>query len=164
MSSVREEYSAQIRAMQHGDLAAIADVERRSYEFPWSQGVFRDCLLAGYLCSVLDYDGAVTGYSILSVAADEAHVLNLCIGPDWRGYGYGSLLLDNLLSRADHAGVNRILLEVRPSNRQAVRLYLKRGFVRIGERRNYYQAEVGREDALVLALTLGKTPDPRLLR
>ncbi len=155
MSSVREEFRAQIRAMQHGDLAAVAEVERQSYDFPWSQGVFRDCLLAGYYCSVLDYDGTVSGYSVLSVAADEAHVLNLCVGPEWRGYSYGSQLLDDLLSRARAASVNRVLLEVRPSNRQAVRLYLKRGFVRIGERRNYYQADVGREDALVLALSLG---------
>ncbi len=154
MSSVRSVYDAKLRAMRHSDLIAVADVERSSYDFPWSQGVFRDCLLAGYYCSVIDYDGAIIGYAILSIAADEAHILNLCIGPNWRGYGYGSKLLDDLLARARLAEVNRVFLEVRPSNRQAVRLYLRRGFVRIGQRSAYYQSREGREDALVFALTL----------
>ena len=73
-----------IRDMTHDDLSMVSDIERRSYEFPWSHGVFRDCLLAGYQCIVLERDGDVAGYGILSVAAGEAHILNLCVGPAWR--------------------------------------------------------------------------------
>ena len=65
-----------IRPMNHDDLATVSDIERRSYDFPWSHGVFRDCLLAGYQCIVMERDELVAGYAILSIAAGEAHILN----------------------------------------------------------------------------------------
>lgn len=154
MSSVRQEYSATVRMMRHSDLVSIAAVERLSYDFPWSQGVFRDCLLAGYYCLVLEHQGEIRGYAILSVAAGEAHILNLCISPELRGYGYGARLLDELLARSRALQVQQVLLEVRPSNETAVLLYKKRGFVRIGARHNYYQAHQGREDAWVYSLVI----------
>ena len=93
--------------MVHDDIAEVSDIERRSYDFPWSHGVFRDCLLAGYQCIVLDRDGDVAGYGILSVAAGEAHILNLCIEPAYRSHGYGERMLDGLggvsTNRADGA-------------------------------------------------------------
>jgi len=73
------EAPTRIRSMARDDLALVSDIERRSYEFPWSHGVFRDCLLAGYSCIVIERDDTVAGYSILSIAAGEAHILNLCI-------------------------------------------------------------------------------------
>ena len=65
----------QIRSMSPADLKAVAAVERVSYEFPWSQGVFRDCLLAGYQSLVLEIGSTINGYAIMSVAAGEAHIL-----------------------------------------------------------------------------------------
>ncbi len=73
-----------IRSMNHEDLSIVSDIERQSYEFPWSHGVFRDCVLAGYQCVVLERDDEVVGYSILSIAAGEAHILNICIHPTYR--------------------------------------------------------------------------------
>lgn len=143
-----------IRDMNHDDLAMVSDIERRSYEFPWSHGVFRDCLLAGYQCVVLIREGRVAGYSILSVAAGEAHILNLCIDPEFRALGYGEKLLDELLYRARSASVREIFLEVRPSNKTAIGLYQKKGFHKIAARPAYYQAREGREDASVLAKKL----------
>lgn len=154
MSSVRQEYAANVRMMRHSDLPDIAAIERKSYDFPWSQGVFRDCLLAGYYCLVMEHQGVVRGYAILSVAAGEAHILNLCISPELRGYGYGGKMLDELLARGRALQVQRVLLEVRPSNESALLLYTKRGFVRIGARHNYYQAHQGREDAWVYGLVI----------
>ena len=89
-----------VREMIHDDVPEVSDIERRSYEFPWSHGVFRDCLLAGYNCTVVEREGAVVGYGILSIAAGEAHVLNLCIDPLYRELGYGERLLDEVLTRA----------------------------------------------------------------
>ena len=86
--------------MRHEDLAHVSDIERRSYDFPWSHGVFRDCLLAGYQCVVLERDGDVAGYAVLSVAAGEAHILNLCVEPAFRSHGYGERMLDEILFRA----------------------------------------------------------------
>jgi ribosomal-protein-alanine N-acetyltransferase len=142
------------RTMSHDDLPQVSDIERRSYDYPWSHGVFRDCLLAGYSCIVLERADEIAGYGILSVAAGEAHILNLCVDPDYRRLGYGDRLLDEILLRARAAGVREIFLEVRPSNAIALGLYRKKGFHQIANRRAYYQARNGREDAAVLSLVL----------
>lgn len=143
-----------IRDMEHHDLAAVSDIERRSYEFPWSHGVFRDCLLAGYQSIVLVCEERIAGYGILSVAAGEAHILNLCVEPAYRSLGYGEKLLDEMLFRARSASVREIFLEVRPSNEAAIALYRKKGFHQVANRPAYYQANHGREDAAVFAKKL----------
>ncbi len=143
-----------IRDMTHDDLAMVSDIERRSYEFPWSHGVFRDCLLAGYQNIVLIRDDVVAGYGVLSIAAGEAHILNICVEPEHRARGYGEKLLDEILFRARTAGVRQIFLEVRPSNETAIALYRKKGFHQVANRPSYYQAQHGREDAAVLAKKL----------
>ena len=140
--------------MRHEDLANVSDIERRSYDFPWSHGIFRDCLLAGYQCVVLDREGDVAGYGILSIAAGEAHILNICVDPAYRSLGYGERLLDDMLFRARTSAVAQIFLEVRPSNQHALALYKKKGFHKVAKRPAYYQAHDGREDADVLAKKL----------
>ena len=143
-----------IREMTHDDLAMVSDIERRSYEFPWSHGVFRDCLLAGYQMIVLVRGDAVAGYGVLSIAAGEAHILNICVDRVHRSHGYGEQLLDEILYRARTAHVRQIFLEVRPSNERAIALYRKKGFHQVANRPAYYQADKGREDAAVLAKKL----------
>lgn len=143
-----------IRDMGHDDLAMVSDIERRSYEFPWSHGVFRDCLLAGYQSIVLIREDRVAGYGILSVAAGEAHILNLCVEPEYRSMGYGERLLNEMLFRARSTSVREIFLEVRPSNETALALYRKKGFYQVAHRPAYYQSHQGREDAAVLAKKL----------
>lgn len=142
--------------MVHDDIAHVSDIERRSYDYPWSHGVFRDCLLAGYYCVVIDREGKVVGYAILSIAAGEAHILNLCVDPMYRQLGYGERLLDEILVRANKSEVREVLLEVRPSNSSAIALYKKKGFRQVAFRPAYYQASAGREDAAVLAKRLRK--------
>ena len=143
-----------IRDMNHDDLSMVSDIERRSYEFPWSHGVFRDCLLAGYQNIVLVRGDVVAGYGVLSVAAGEAHILNVCVDPAHRARGYGEGLLDEMLFRARAASVRQVFLEVRPSNKPALALYRKKGFHKVAERPAYYQAHDGREDAAVLSKKL----------
>ncbi len=146
-----------VRNMTHEDLADVSDIERRSYDFPWSHGVFRDCLLAGYHCIVLIREERPIGYGILSVAAGEAHILNLCIDPRYRAHGHGERLLDEMLVMARGAEVAEIFLEVRPSNAAALALYRKKGFHQVASRPSYYQATDGREDAAVLAKKLDRS-------
>ncbi len=154
MIAPMQEPPVHIRLMHHDDLAMVSDIERRSYDFPWSHGVFRDCLLAGYQCIVMDRDARVAGYAILSIAAGEAHILNLCVDPTHRAHGYGEQLLNEILGRARIAEVEEIFLEVRPSNETAMALYKKKGFHQIAHRPKYYQAQRGREDAAVLSMKL----------
>jgi ribosomal-protein-alanine N-acetyltransferase len=142
----------EVRAMRREDLQAVSTLESASYDFPWSRGIFSDCLKAGHPCWVLLSDGEVAGYGILSVAAGEAHVLNLCIGQPWRGQGLGRHLLGRLLDVARWSGAERVFLEVRPSNPVAQQLYASVGFRQIGRRPRYYPSKEGREDAIVMAL------------
>jgi ribosomal-protein-alanine N-acetyltransferase len=145
-----------IRDMGPDDVTMVADVESQSYDFPWSEGIFRDCLRAGYYCCVAEIDHIVIGYGIMSIGAGEAHVLNLCVDKPYRCRGIGSLLLEHLLEFAKGLAIGDVFLEVRPSNPVAIRLYQSRGFAQIGVRRGYYQAVGGREDAVVLRKVLGK--------
>ena len=143
-----------LRAMREADLPAVMAIETRAYAFPWTQGVFRDCLLAHHPSWVLIEDGQVIGYAVLSIAANEAHVLNLCTAPEMQGRGHGRRLLRALMDLARGRGAQRVFLEVRPSNAPAIALYHDEGFNEIGRRPRYYPARDGREDALVMALEL----------
>lgn len=139
-----------IRPMRRSDVDEVHAIELDSYPFPWSRGVFGDCMRIGYCCRVAERAGEICGYAILSVAAGEAHLLNLCIGENVRGQGLARLLLDAVLVEARLLKAGRLFLEVRPSNERAVTLYEKNGFRRIGRRPGYYPDFEGREDAIVM--------------
>ena len=155
MSAAIDSLPVDVRPMREGDLPRVAEIERGAYEFPWSPGVFRDCLRVGYNCWVLEVDGEVQSYGIMSVAAGESHVLNLCVSTGWQGCGLGRRMLDRLLEVARDHHADTMLLEVRPSNPRAQALYRSMGFNEVGVRRAYYPARQGREDALLLARDLG---------
>ena len=142
------------RAMSPFDVPGVAAVERASYPFPWSEGIFRDCLRVGYLCRVAENAGEIVAYGIVAMGAGEAHVLNICVAEHVRGRGIGRRMLMLLIERSVQAGMQDVFLEVRPSNMLAIALYQSLGFIEVGRRRGYYQAEVGREDALVLKLSM----------
>jgi len=144
--------SLEMRAMRRDDLQRVSELENASYDFPWSQGIFGDCLKAGHPSWVLCLDGHVVGYGILSVGAGEAHILNVCIAPEQRGQGFGRYLMKRLMDIARWNGAERVFLEVRPSNPNAQQLYVSMGFREIGRRPRYYPAHGGREDAIVMVL------------
>ena len=144
-----------LRALRVRDLPRVLEIERAGYPYPWSEGIFRDCLRTDYHAIVLaDQDGVIYGYYVISVAVGEAHLLNLCVGPDCQREGHGQHLLEALCAQARDAGADTLFLEVRPSNVAARKLYEQTSFEQIGRRRSYYPAADGREDALVLAKRL----------
>lgn len=142
------------RAMRPDDLVRVSEIERHIYSHPWTQGNFADSLQAGYHCHVLEVGGRLVGYGILAVAAGEAHLLNISIDAAWQSRGLGRALLLHHIDLARDLAARILLLEVRPSNAVARRLYESIGFERIAVRRGYYPAADGREDALLLLLTL----------
>jgi ribosomal-protein-alanine N-acetyltransferase len=148
-----------IRIMKSADLDTVALLESRNYEFPWGRGIFNDCLLASYFAVVLERGAEIMGYAIFSTAAAEGHILNLCVDEGSRSMGYGQQLLEYLLEYAEDIGIERLFLEVRPSNEAALNLYDRAGFNRLGVRKGYYRTRKGREDALVLAKELCLPPD-----
>lgn len=154
MSAALESWPPTIRPMRDDDLDAVWAIERRAYRYPWSKGIFIDCLRVPYVCEILEEAGRAIGYAIMSLGGDEAHLLNLCLDESVRGRRLGTMLLEHVMQRATREGVRVLYLEVRPSNSHALKLYRDAGFNRVGVRKNYYRAPGGREDALVLARSL----------
>jgi ribosomal-protein-alanine N-acetyltransferase len=126
---LKDPYPA-LRTMTADDLEQVAAIEMSAYEYPWTHGIFRDCLRAGYDCIVLVHGIEVVGYGVLSAAAGEAHVLNVCVAPELQGRGHGRRLLHALLKLARGRGVARVFLEVRPSNAHAIALLPGQGRAR----------------------------------
>lgn len=155
MAAARLPLAVHFRPMRQADVPLVADMEARAYAFPWTSGIFRDCLNAGYQCWVAESDPGLLGYAVLSIGADEAHLLNLCVDPALQGKGLGRRLLRRMVDLARWHMADRIFLEVRPSNPAAIALYASERFDRIGQRPRYYPAKDGREDAIVMALELG---------
>jgi len=140
--------------MQVDHLDKVKHNERRAYSHPWTEGIFRDCIDSGYECWLLEVASQVIGHGILSTGAGESHLLNICINPEYQGHGYGALLLDHMIARAEFHQCACVFLEVRASNLAAYKLYEKVGFTEIGVRKDYYPGYVGAEDALVLVKSL----------
>lgn len=135
-------------------VALVGTMERRNYEFSWNDGIFRDCVKAGYICELVQLDGEVIGYGIMQIGADEAHILNLCIDQPFQRQGFARVLLEHLIEQAGVHRAHIVFLEVRPSNPRAVELYQRSGFNEIGLRKGYYDSNQGREDALVMARSI----------
>ncbi len=140
--------------MNMSDLDEIIAIENVVYPFPWSRGNFADSISAGYSAWVCRIGGELVGYAVVMLALDEAHLLNISVDAKRQGMGFGARLLRHAMQVARDRGATTLLLEVRPSNDRALELYEHFGFVRIGVRKNYYPAAVGREDAIVLTHAL----------
>ena len=154
--SARIDTLPRYRRMTAGDLDAIAAIEQAAYPHPWTRGNFSDSLEAGYHGWILECGGEIAGYTIVMIAAGEAHLLNLTVGGSWQRRGLGRELLAFALRLARDYGAQKVFLEVRPSNSAARALYTSAGFSEIAVRRDYYPAGTEREDAVVLALSLDR--------
>ncbi len=155
MSAQLQPLQARFVPMGAQDRDAIAAIERDLYPFPWTRGNFSDSLQAGYSTWTLRQDDSeLLAYAVMMLAVDEAHLLNLSVARAHQRKGLGWRMLDWMCMRAREYGAKSLLLEVRPTNVQAHRLYARYGFQKIGLRRDYYPAAGGREDADVMRKTL----------
>ncbi len=148
---IEDVYAASFRAMRETDLSAIMEIENVAYEFPWTEGIFNDCLANDYQATLYINQGVIQAYSVAQYVVDECHLLNLCVRNDAQNDGLGMRMVKRLMNQARKNNMGSIFLEVRASNVAAIHLYDKLGFNEIGLRRDYYPAKNGREDALVLA-------------
>lgn len=147
-------FHALVRRLSEGDLDRIMEIESSAYPWPWTRGIFADCIRVGYDCWGLQLGGALSGYCVQTHAAGESHLLNLCVAPDWQRQGFGRLLLDHAIRVARQHNCSSMFLEVRPSNPAGIELYRNHGFIIVGERPDYYRSELGRESAIVMRLSL----------
>lgn len=155
MNSLWEPGAGPFRQMLFADLREIALIERRAYAFCWTEGVFRDCIRADYFCRVLQEvpHGPIQGYGILSAAAGEAHILNLCAG-GITGARTGAANTGSSAGAGSFGSDPDRVSGSSPLNHRAVRLYSAAGFCEIGLRIGYYPATKGKEDALIMAKEL----------
>ena len=151
MSAVLKESQLNLRPMMEPDIAHILQIECAAYTHPWNRNIFKGCLRDDYCCRVVEMDGGIAGYAIMSIGKDEAHLLNLCVDPNRHRMGLGDYLLKSMLDFAREHKAVTTFLEVRPSNSAARKFYERRGFVEVGMRTNYYPARFGREDAIIMA-------------
>lgn len=149
--------SPSLRPMRLEDVPAVYAIEIIAQVVPWSEGIFRDCLQAGYSGWVVErgQGQGIEGYILYYVRVGECHILNVCVKPTVQNTGHGTLLMRQALERAKEQGADVVFLEVRPSNHPAIHIYRKLGFNEVGIRKDYYSSpDGGREDALVFALQL----------
>ena len=140
--------------MTEADLDAVAEGELRIHAFPWTRGNFSDALAAGYGAWLAHEDERLIGYAVMMPVADEAHLLNLSVLPEFQRAGRGSEFLAHLLALARIGNATRMLLEVRCGNVSGQAFYVRHGFAEIARRRDYYPAHQGREDAIVMVSEL----------
>jgi ribosomal-protein-alanine N-acetyltransferase len=152
MIAVFKNWAIKFRPMVEADVPEVVEIERSAYAFPWNEGTYYDCMRAGYSVWILEYRKQIGAYGVLSSAAGEAHLLNICVRPTLHGKGLGRAMLEHLIEVARSQRADMMFLEVRPSNLAAIQLYQSVGFAEIGTRRAYYPALGGREDALIFAI------------
>ncbi len=147
------------RRMTLDDIEQVMVVENEVYEFPWTRSIFSDCIRVGYHCWLALQQQTVIGHAVISVVADESHMLNLSISRNHQGKGCGRQFIEFLVNEARAQRAETMLLEVRPSNAAAINCYNSAGFNEIGYRKDYYPAQDGREDALLLARHISPTSE-----
>lgn len=162
MSSEADVMHPVVRRLTAADLDRVMEIEQSAYPFPWTRGIFADCLRVGYDCRGLQLGCLLVGYVVQTQFAAECHLLNLCIEPGWHRRRLGSLLLEQTILQARNGNCSSVFLEVRPSNRAGMALYRKRGFYIVGERPDYYRASQGRESAIIMRLDLDELPARRI--
>jgi len=142
-----------IRLMRPDDLDEVVEIERKSFRMPWSRDSFLKDISNPIVVSIVgEENGRIAGYLILWVFEDVLHIANIAVAPHLRRKGLGSQLIRRTIELARSKGVHRVELEVRRSNREAIRFYEKHGFRHVRTVKGYYQPEF--EDALVYALDL----------
>jgi len=144
-----------LREFKKVDLNAVLPIEQGAHVSPWSKETFETCFRSGCKGWLIENeDKVVVGFIVVSLHADECHILNLCVGRDYQRQGLGKELLQHALAYSKSIGIAIAYLEVRRSNSRAIALYRQQGFQLIGERKSYYQTVNGHEDALILAKNL----------
>jgi ribosomal-protein-alanine N-acetyltransferase len=144
-----------LRDMSEADLEAVLRIEREAHAHPWTLGNFSDAIHSRYQCKVYESEsGEMLGYAVLMLAVDEAELLDIAIAPKQQQHGWGRKLLDEMLTLARRHEMQRVVLEVRASNSAAIALYRRVDFQDIGLRREYYPAQNGREDAILMGKEL----------
>jgi len=142
-----------IREMTEGDITSIVEIEHMSFSTPWSEILFFNELhKQRSIAKVAVADGRIAGYICSNHVADEGHILNLAVHPDFRGKGIAKRLFKDILEELKEIACRFLFLEVRASNIAARKFYEGFEFEVVGHRKGYYTQP--NEDAVIMMLRL----------
>ncbi len=142
-----------IRDMQEQDIPFIIDIERMSFSTPWSETSFlNEIYKPRSVAKVVISDERVVGYACIELVADEGHILNMAVHPDYRKTGIAASLVEKIIEESKLRACRLLYLEVRASNYIAKKLYEGFGFKIVGVRKKYYVAP--EEDAVIMLLEI----------
>jgi len=138
-----------IREMTWNDLDTVSVLENEIFSVPWSKGGFAEALARpDTLYLVAAINGRLVGYCGYLQVLDEADITNVAVEKYYRGQGVAIRMLNSLLNYGKQQGIRAFTLEVRKSNKAAIHLYEKLGFIAAGMRKNFYEKPT--EDAVIM--------------
>ena len=141
--------SVHIRWMIRRDMPEVLDIEKSSFEFPWSEEDFIRCLRQrNCIGMVAEYDERVVGFMIYELHKNQLHVLNFSVRPDARRRGVGQQMINKLVGKLSQQRRNRIVLEIRETNLAAQLFFRNSEFMAVSVLRDYYDDTT--EDAYVM--------------
>lgn len=143
----------EISPMSEKDISEIAELEKACFSEPWSEKSLREELTNDTArFYVLRDNEKLLGYIGANNVMGEVYITNVAVNENCRGKGYGKMLVNHLVKQSEAEDALFVTLEVRKSNENAIALYKKCGFQRVGERKNFYSKPT--EDALIYTLYL----------
>ena len=144
-----------VRSAEPSDIKALGKIDALAYGRPGREAQLeRFCREDDRQLLLIMGRQRPCGYLAYSQVLDEASIQDVVVDPQCQGTGLGRRLLQASLEDMTRRGSVVCLLEVRASNAAAIALYGSCGFRLDGERRNYYPAEQGRENALLMSRQL----------
>jgi ribosomal-protein-alanine N-acetyltransferase len=154
-----------IERMTEHDLLEVVDLEQRSGLSHWGWDAYHTELQSPIDSIMLvaretgvrqPGEPSVIGFIVGRLLANEIHVNNVAVRPDFRRKGIGEELLRAVLSWGKAKQASQAVLEVRAGNEAAQQLYRASGFEVVGRRRRYYKEPL--EDALLMTVSLREKP------
>lgn len=139
-----------LRKANKSDAHIIAALEHAYIDCPWTESQIAEEIERNPVFYVAECDGEVCGYVSGEIAADECEISNIAVSEPRRRKGVGKALLTALLNELAARQVKSVFLLVRDGNVPAIALYERMGFLRVGQRKNYYKGK----DALIMQINL----------
>lgn len=140
--------------LDHTYLSNLMSIETQCHQFPMSEKLMLSCLSGRYSAyGCFNNDELIAFYIVEQVGPDYT-LTDICVSPNYQGTGLAKKMLNHLLASVRNTQGENVFLEVRESNQNAIGLYNCIGFVEVGIRKGYYPSHNGREDAILMALTV----------
>lgn len=135
-----------IEKLTEADIETVIRIERKSFKSPWEKKGFMNYAGRGDAFVVRTAQNVIVGYVLIKRQGDTILLSKMAIDPEYRGKGFGKFIMIWTRKFATDQNARRLLLHVRPSNSEAIRLYKKAGFEVIGRKVGHYR--IGEKDAI----------------